>query len=304
MVFCLYKDMENTIEKFREVIPDKWKVKLNTSDCADASVSWIGHMIATPTQFYTNFVARNDYCIQYTVRGKGVFFTDNRLYSVNTGTLWLVPKDKYYYYKSDENEPYEYFWIHFNGKGAEKFLESIGLSEKNPVIENLNNPNVAYQFNKLIGLSKTDAPNGHLILSALHRLLYEIEIALGEFNRKIIHGGRIIDDDPAVNKVIAFIKENYAKDIGLRDLANVVFLDRVYLITKFKSRTGLSPIRFLIQYRISQSCRLLHSDLPLKEISSLCGFRDFANFLKRFKNFVGLTPSQYRKSVLSRKKSD
>lgn len=233
----------------QEVIPDKWKTLLNTSLQSDVSISWIGHMIATPTQFFTNFTTRKDYCVQYVIKGKGDYFTNNRLYSLKKGSLWLLPKDQYHYYTSNQDDPYEYYWIHINGCGAEEFLNKIGLSESNPVIQDLCDPNIERRFNKLIEVSKLDSPNEHLVLSSLHSLLYEIENSCSQ----LAFVG-IVQNEKDIDDIIAYIKENYQKNISLDDLAIVVNLDKAYMIRKFKCKTGLSPIQFLIQYRISQSC--------------------------------------------------
>lgn len=96
------------LDSTREVITDKWKVELNTKNYSDISITWIGHMIATPTQFFTNFFSRKDYCIQYVIRGKGDYFTNNRLHHLKKGTLWLLPKEQYHYYISNKEDPYEY----------------------------------------------------------------------------------------------------------------------------------------------------------------------------------------------------
>ncbi len=277
----------------REVFPDQWKTQLDTKPVANISVSWVGHMIAPPTQFFTNFFERNDYCIQYTLNGKGDYFSNNKLYHLQKGTLWLLPKKQYHYYAADKDDPYEYVWLHIDGKGAEFFLEKIGLTENNPVIFNLYSPDIIRLFMKLIEISKQTSPNEHLVLSALHELLYQIEYTIKQtaVNKPPINSDHAIDD------VISFIKNNYAKDIYLKDLANVAVLNELYFIKKFREKTGITPIQFLNQYRVSQSCSLLHENISLTSIAKSCGFKTLTNYLRRFKDFLGLTPTQYRQNI-------
>ena len=156
-------------------------------------------------------------------------------------------------------------------------------------------PNVENKFNSLIEIAKQENPNVHLILSALHNLLYEIENSCNQLNVKKHYYER----DNTIDKVVAYIKENYTKDITLQDLANIALLDKAYLIRKFKEKTKLSPIQFLIQYRISQSCNLLNSLMPLNEVAARCGFKDLGNYLQRFKDFLGVTPTQFRKGIVA-----
>ena len=88
------------------------------------------------------------------------------------------------------------------------------------------------------------------------------------------------------------------------DLAIVANLDKEYMIRKFKLKTGLSPIQFLIQYKISKSCILLNSDMPLKAIASACGFHNLTNYFKRFKKFIGITPTQFREDLNKKKQNE
>ncbi len=279
--------------KHREVTVDKWKTELHTKEFSDVSVSWIGHMIATPTQFFTNFFPRKDYCIQYVINGKGLFFANNKLYNLKKGCLWLLPKEEYHYYMSDPEDPYEYYWIHLDGSGAEAFLDAIGLSEKSPVIKHLHSPNINDQFQKLIQVAQTEHPSNHLVLGRLHILLHEIETDCKILQK---HSPSTPQND-VIDDVIAYIKEHYQQDIDLQDLADFVHLDKMYLIKKFKNKTNLTPIQFLIQYRISQSCNLLLSDVSIKTIAIVCGFKNTTNYLRRFKAFLEITPTEYRKSI-------
>lgn len=277
----------------KNVVFDKFKTELHTQDAYEIYACFIGHMVATPTQFYTNFFVREDYCIQYVIRGKGDYFTNNKLYKLSRGCLWLLPKDQYHYYTADKDEPYEYLWLHLNGNGVKHFLKKIGLSDENPVIEHLTAPEIETRFKTLIDICKLENANEHLVLSGVHALLYEIENACekSEVPKKAAARDRSIDE------IISFIKDNYRQNIDLSDIAEAVHLDKMYLIKKFKKKTGLTPIQFLIRYRVTQSCTLLHSDasLSLEAIAKLCGFNNLTNYLRRFKDFLGVTPTQYRK---------
>lgn len=66
----------------------------------------------------------------------------------------------------------------------------------------------------------------------------------------------------------------------------------------FGGHTGISPIRYLIRYRVSVACKMLGEDLSVTETGIRCGFSDPTNFFVRFKQVTGLTPSAYRKTML------
>jgi len=66
----------------------------------------------------------------------------------------------------------------------------------------------------------------------------------------------------------------------------------------FKSRTGLSPGRFMTEVRIQEASRLLvQTRMPLKEIATACGLNNVSHFSKVFRRFQHLTPAAYRESL-------
>ena len=275
----------------RKIYVDKYTAELNISAFADIYLQRIGHMVAIPTQFYTNIAPRKDFCLQFTLRGKGDYFVNDRLYAIEPNTLWLIPKDAYHYYVPDKDDPYEYFWIHFNGTSVERFLQAIGISEKQPVLYGLENPNIERAFLRLLELTKTQS-SPYLLLSATHELLSELVIACSPLRTMQENS-----QSQAIDDAVAYVKAHFQEEIYLQDLARVAKLEKVYFTKKFKAETGLSPIQFLIQFRLSVACRLLSTDLPLQEVATACGFQDFTNFLHRFKSFVGMTPTQYKKTL-------
>ncbi len=70
-----------------------------------------------------------------------------------------------------------------------------------------------------------------------------------------------------------------------------------YLRHCFKADTGLTPLEYLTQLRISQAKRYLiqNPSYTVSEIASLCGFADPYYFSRCFKKQVGVSPKLYRK---------
>ena len=81
----------------KTVIVDKENIQIPVEEFSDVKVHRIGHMIATPLQFYASFFERTEYCIQFVVKGEGDFFVNNHLYKLQKNTLFLLPKRNYHY---------------------------------------------------------------------------------------------------------------------------------------------------------------------------------------------------------------
>ena len=76
---------------------------------------------------------RDHYLIHYIVSGKGVFQDGNNQYLLQAGDGFLVLPSRLVTYSADEEDPWEYCWVGFNGADAQRFLSFTGLSADIPV---------------------------------------------------------------------------------------------------------------------------------------------------------------------------
>lgn len=103
--------------------------------------------------------------------------------------------------------------------------------------------------------------------------------------------------NPLINKAIKYIQKNYAEDISLITLSQHLNISSVYLSQLFKKELGISPIKFIINYRIERAKELLkETDDTIYNIAVKVGFWESKHFSKTFKRVTGVTPMQYKKS--------
>lgn len=95
--------------------------------------------------------------------------------------------------------------------------------------------------------------------------------------------------------VIAYIKENYPYEITLAELAGLLPMSEGQFCRVFKQTMKLSPIQYLMRYRILQGCLLLRdTDKKIGEIANLSGFNNISYFNRVFLQTIGCTPKKYR----------
>jgi AraC family transcriptional regulator len=97
-------------------------------------------------------------------------------------------------------------------------------------------------------------------------------------------------------RVVDFISVHLGdSDLSLHDLAAVVCLSTYQFGRAFKYATGETPHQFVLKQRIDLAKLLLRERRQsLSEIACSAGFADQAHFSNRFRQFVGVTPRQYR----------
>lgn len=97
--------------------------------------------------------------------------------------------------------------------------------------------------------------------------------------------------------VVSYMKENYAYEMTLAELAGLLPMSEGQFCRVFKQTMKMSPMQYLMRYRILQSCRLLQdTDKKIGEIANLSGFNNISYFNKVFLQTIGCTPKEYREN--------
>lgn len=102
-----------------------------------------------------------------------------------------------------------------------------------------------------------------------------------------------------VDQILSFFEDHYDEKISLDQIAENMYLSPFYISKIFKSETGDTPIRHLINIRLDRAKELLEEGYEgsIQEIAAKVGYDDAYHFSKLFKKHFGLTPTQARKKA-------
>lgn len=102
-----------------------------------------------------------------------------------------------------------------------------------------------------------------------------------------------------VEQIINYLEENYASKISLDQIAGNMYLSPFYISKIFKSETGDTPIRHLINIRLERAMELLKEGAgSIQQIAAAVGYDDAYHFSKLFKKKYGISPSQAKKGYI------
>ena len=76
---------------------------------------------------------RDHYLIHLVVAGKGVYQVNGAAYNLQEGDLFLAKPNQLITYAADETDPWEYYWVGFNGACANKLVQQTPFSDVHPV---------------------------------------------------------------------------------------------------------------------------------------------------------------------------
>ena len=102
---------------------------------------------------------------------------------------------------------------------------------------------------------------------------------------------------PSVTRLAKnFIDEHYTENIKLEDIARGVGADVYKLAKIFKAEIGISPMRYVALRRIGEAQNLLiNTDMTITRIALSVGYNNSNYFQNVFKDFMKMTPKEYRK---------
>ena len=91
-------------------------------------------------------------------------------------------------------------------------------------------------------------------------------------------------------------------DIRTADLAAAAGISESYLKRLFTERFGVPPKKYIIQMKLRHACELLRLErYTVTQVAHLCNFSDVYFFSRQFKEYMGVTPSQFIKKYRSSK---
>lgn len=103
-----------------------------------------------------------------------------------------------------------------------------------------------------------------------------------------------------IKEIQLFILTHYRENITLNRLAEQFYLHPNYLSRFFKEKTGKNFVEYLTEVRMEKVKELLaHTDNKVIDISFMVGYDNPRYFSKVFKQFTGMTPSEYREKTIN-----
>jgi AraC family transcriptional regulator of arabinose operon len=231
------------------------------------------------------------YIMSYHKKGEAKLRIGDEVYCISPGTAILIPPNvEHDHYKISEEDT-TFFWCHFTYDigNVIDILKIFNL----PVTFQIND--ITY-FEKVFFDYKNLMSNIGLLSSAILRkakayeilhLFLESAFISSNSNEKEYTEGFLC--------MLCEIIQQPEQDFSLSSLSEKYHLHPTYISNRFKELFGLSPIQVQRELRISKAKTLLKtSEMSVGQIAEAVGFNGLPNFIKSFKSYVGITPTQFR----------
>ena len=267
----------------------------------DFSMYQFGWEKCEPNHAYGPAV-RNHYLFHYILSGKGLLEScdaekQTHYYNLHAGQGFLICPGQINHYHADEDEPWEYTWIEFDGVRVKESLDTAGLTINQPVYR-ASSPQEAERLGQLMVYVVDHGQESPLHLTG-YGFLFLDQLVRSSALRQDSKGKRVRDF--YLREAMNFIEQHYQENISVEDIANFCGLNRSYFGKIFHETMGKTPQEFLIHYRMTKACQLLKStQMSIKDIAAAVGYPNQLHFSRAFHQILGASPRAWRNEHFSK----
>lgn len=100
-----------------------------------------------------------------------------------------------------------------------------------------------------------------------------------------------------MSRILEWIRAHITRNLSLRDVAHEFNYSREYLARYFKKNMGMCMQEYINKLKLARAREMLcQSGRPVREIAAALGFQDEKYFLRLFKRYQDITPSEFRQA--------
>lgn len=248
----------------------------------------VGHQIVGP-KYFNEIEFGNTYMLNYTISGSGVFKVGNNDQTVFPGDFILIHNYLHHILRPSPGEPWEFYCIHiFDNDIVSKLYQSI-VAKQGFIMRGIARQKIVPPLDAVLAKLEDQREDDDYSIS---QILYSMMIGIAEEADNRARQSF----NPAVDDVVAFIKDNFDKPLTLKDILSKTTYSKNHLERLFKAQMNITIQDYLFYLRLLRSEELLIStDMSLKEIADKVGLSEYRSLYHMFKKATGFSPEEYRR---------
>jgi AraC family transcriptional regulator len=168
-----------------------------------------------------------------------------------------------------------------------------------PIVRHkIQNPAIRRIMTLLSEEVRTGAPSGRLYADSLAHALAIQYLQLGERAESRKRASVVSALPPYIlRRVLDRIERSFQSEISLASLTQEAGYSRGHFLKMFRASMGMTPHRYVLNRRVEHARSLLKlRKMPIIEVAAECGFSSQAHLTHVFREHVGVTPAEYRRT--------
>lgn len=238
---------------------------------------------------------------------------DDNQYQVNPGDVLLLLPHRTHLGYAMCSENISFNWFHFICRGGyeiiedEAALEEIYLIKSMPVTQDFrkfiyiplfSSPTSIERINIIFHQIQHVVNSNYYTLQGVHYLLTTLLIEMTEQTiTNLQSAGEKSSTDKNLAKILEWIRIHAVDHISVSSIAHVFNYNKDYLSHFFKQKMGVNLTDWIHMQKLSKSKELLsRTTMSIKEVAHMIGIHDDKYFMRLFKKYEKMTPTEFRKA--------
>lgn len=254
------------------------------------SIHTFHFVLETGQQVYEGLKSQSMYRMHLVTSGTGTFYTPGKREPLKEGDIFIAIPSVPFAIESGEN--LEYMYISFLGARANMIMDQLKINGQNCLFHDFSEV-------KQFWTASLNAGSAFFDMRSESVLLYTFSVMGTRFLKDADSSSK---SQTATAKMKKYIDDHFSDtEFSLEKMGTELSYNKKYISTTFKNQFRVGVIEYLNTVRIQHSCTLMQQGFTsMKDIASLCGFKDPLYFSRVFKNQMGVTPREqldfYKKS--------
>ncbi len=206
---------------------------------------------------------------------------------VSAGMGFVVSPTEAYHIVSSAEEPLRFYWCLIYSETPLSFLTEEWVDKRGIFDFSFCFDSVCRLFRKGLFLDG----NEQFVSCGIYGLFFEI-ISRCCSRSDVAEAAR----SPIVRRAVEYIRANYASDISVQALADILHISRAHLRRLFVSELGMAPKEWITYCRMEAAVALMNGkeEQSLTSIATAVGFSCYSQFVRAFRQVYGCVPRDYQ----------
>ena len=242
----------------------------------------INFVLETKLQKFNGLKSSSTYQMYYVKSGKGILHTSGGKHELNAGDVFFTFPSSPFAIESVCD--FEYMYASYLGARSNKIYDSLGITRYNCIFNG---------FTEAEGfwIDALTVPKEAAGLRIESVILYTFSLIA----ERILPQKKENHSEDAVLLIKKHIDDNISdSELSLERISAALSYNAKYVSSLFKRKMGVGISEYISTVRIQRACALMEQGFSgIKDISSLCGFKDALYFSRVFKSKIGVSPSEH-----------
>ncbi|MTB64435.1 helix-turn-helix domain-containing protein [Streptococcus sp. zg-86] len=126
-----------------------------------------------------------------------------------------------------------------------------------------------------------------------------------EYQQFVQEFNTLSSQNTLIQRLLGWVREHYQEHFTIADIAREFGYSESYLYRLIKENLSITLHEYILQYRLKQAVEMMYRfpDMKIYEIADKVGISDYKYFGKLFKNYFGVSPTEFKETEQIKKMS-